>query len=138
MVRAARRAVLRALGTPAVPATVESLMAVAPPDPNPAAEAAWFTAWQDHRAHERRLDRWWDPKEEWGPRLGCVMCGLTVLIERPARRRILALYVASRALASRWRLEQLPDVANGDVIVLALSLLFTGGHSPFDVIWVQK
>eukprot|EP00039_Didymoeca_costata_P000357 m.45226 g.45226 ORF g.45226 m.45226 type:complete len:436 (-) comp10217_c0_seq2:122-1429(-) len=70
------------------------------------------------------LDKYFDPRETWGPLLGCFVCGLCILFETQPRRYPLALYVLPRALASVYHRSGAPSHPNGDVLVLAASLSF--------------
>lgn len=68
------------------------------------------------------LDKWFDPVEDWGPLLGCALCGTSIAFEAEGRRRLLALYVASRASLSVWQAYSLPVGENGDVLLLSGSV----------------
>eukprot|EP00040_Diaphanoeca_grandis_P014937 m.75895 g.75895 ORF g.75895 m.75895 type:complete len:443 (+) comp24836_c1_seq2:320-1648(+) len=71
------------------------------------------------------LDKWFDPKETWGPLVGCVLCGLAIELEAPSRRPVLALYVCSRALASFYQRQRIsfrfPVIKHGDVLTMSVA-----------------
>ena len=93
-------------------------------------------------ADPAELDKWWDPRETWGPLLGCGLCGLSIRLEAETRRPVLALYVASRAMASAWHGFQLPSVRNGDVLVLSGSAMFLAAAAQrrpeLSDVWLNK
>ena len=74
--------------------------------------------------------------------LGCGLCGLSIRFEAESRRPVLALYVASRALASVWHGWQLPSVRGGDVLVLSGSAMFLAAvaqrRPELSDVWLSK